>query len=269
MDPNRLKGKNILITGAAQGMGAANAEYFAAHGANVALGDINVDGVNDVAGRINARGNGKAISMKLDVTKRPDHTAAVNATADEFGSINIMLNNAGVNKPKMFLDIDEDNWDLIMNINAKGMLFGMQEAAKKMIDQGPMDDHPYKIINVGSIVSRTAFLDVVPYSCSKYCALAMIIGGAKALWQHKITVNGYGPGVVKTELWEQLDKDLVEIGMFEKEGESMDHLAETMILMKQLSTPDDVKGTAAFLCSDESDYMTGQLIMIDGGMIMQ
>lgn len=269
MDPNRLKGKNILITGAAQGMGAANAEYFAAQGANLCLGDINTDGVNDVAKRINAAGNGKAIATHLDVTKRADHTAAVNATAEEFGSINIMLNNAGVNKPKMFLDIDEENWDLIMNINAKGMLFGMQEAAKKMIDQGPMDDHPYKIINVGSIVSRTAFLDVVPYSCSKYCALAMIIGGAKALWEHKITVNGYGPGVVKTELWEQLDKDLVEIGMFEKEGQSMDHLAETMILMKQLSSPDDVKGTAAFLCSGESDYMTGQLIMIDGGMIMQ
>jgi len=269
MDPNRLKGKNILITGAAQGMGAANAEYFAAQGANVALGDINTDGVNEVANRINAAGNGKAIAMNLDVTKRADHTAAVNATAEEFGSINIMINNAGVNKPKMFLDIDEDNWDMIMNINAKGMLFGMQEAAKKMIEQGPMDDHPYKIINVGSIVSRTAFLDVVPYSCSKYCALAMIIGGAKALWQHKITVNGYGPGVVKTELWEQLDKDLVEIGMFEEEGQSMDHLAETMILMKQLSSPDDVKGTAAFLCSNESDYMTGQLIMIDGGMIMQ
>ncbi|SDE21192.1 SDR family NAD(P)-dependent oxidoreductase [Limimaricola pyoseonensis] len=269
MDPNRLRGKNIVITGAAQGMGAANAEYFAAQGANVCLGDINVDGVGEVARRINAAGNGKAISLGMNVTKRADHAAAVDACAEEFGSINVMLNNAGINKPRMFLDIDEDNWDQIMDINAKGMLFGMQEAAKKMIAQGPMEDHPYKIINVGSIVSRTAFLDVIPYSCSKYCALAMIIGGAKALWEHKITVNGYGPGVVKTELWEQLDKDLVEIGMFEEEGQSMDHLAKTMILMKQLSTPDDVKGTAAFLCSDESDYMTGQLIMIDGGMIMQ
>ncbi|MDQ0317813.1 SDR family NAD(P)-dependent oxidoreductase [Amorphus orientalis] len=269
MDPNRLKGKNILITGAAQGMGAANAEYFAAQGANVCLGDINVDGVNDVAKRINAAGNGKAIAVKLDVTKRDQNRAAVEATAEEFGSINVALMNAGINKPRMFMDIDEDNWDAIMNINAKGMLLGMQESARKMIDQGPMEDHPYKIINVGSIVSRTAFLDVIPYSCSKYCALALIIGGAKALWQHKITVNGYGPGVVKTELWAQLDKDLVEIGMFEEEGQSMDHLAQTMILMKELSTPDDVKGTAAFLASDESDYMTGQLIMIDGGMIMQ
>lgn len=269
MDTERLKGKNIMITGAAQGMGAANAEYFAAQGANVCLGDVNVDGVNEVAKRINEAGNGKAIAVKLDVTKRDENAAAVAATVDAFGSINVALLNAGVNKPRMFMDIDEANWDMIMNINAKGQLLGMQEAARAMIAQGPMEDHPYKIINVGSIVSRTAFLDVVPYSCSKYCTLALTIGGAKALWPHKITVNSYGPGVVKTELWEQLDKDLVEIGMFEKEGQSMDKLAETMILMKKLSTPDDVKGTAAFLASDESDYMTGQLIMIDGGMIMQ
>ncbi|CAN0525518.1 unnamed protein product, partial [Scytosiphon promiscuus] len=163
MDPNRLAGKNIVITGAAQGMGAANAEYFAAQGANVCLGDINHDGVRGVAGRINAAGGGKAIALRMDVTKRGDHTAAVNACAEEFGSINIMLYNAGINRPRMFLDIDEYNWDMVMNVNAKGMLFGMQEAARKMIDQGPMEDHPYKIINVGSIVSRTAFLDVVPY----------------------------------------------------------------------------------------------------------
>ncbi|MDI3338816.1 SDR family oxidoreductase [Defluviimonas aestuarii] len=268
MDPNRLKGKNIMITGAAQGMGACNAEYFAAQGANVCLGDVNVDGVNEVAKRINEAGNGKAIAVKLDVTKREDNAAAVAATVDAFGYINVALMNAGVNKPRMFMDIDEDNWDMIMDINAKGMLFGMQEAARQMIKQGPMDE-VYKIINVGSIVSRTAFLDVVPYSCSKYCALAMIIGGAKALWEHNITVNGYAPGVVRTELWEQLDKDLVEIGMFEEEGQSMDHLAKTMITMKKYSYPDDVKGTAAFLVSPESDYMTGQLIMIDGGMIMQ
>ena len=268
MDATRLQGKNIMITGAAQGMGAANAQYFAAQGANVCLGDINLDGVTELADQINAAGQGRAIAVRLDVTSRADNAAAVAATVDAFGSINVALMNAGINKPRMFMDIDEDNWDAIMNINAKGMLFGMQEAARQMIAQGPMPDHPYKIINVGSIVSRTAFLDVIPYSCSKYCALALIIGGAKALWDHKITVNGYAPGVVRTELWEQLDKDLVEIGMFKEPGQSMDHLARTMITMKRYSYPDDVKGTAAFLVSDESDYMTGQLIMIDGGMIM-
>jgi meso-butanediol dehydrogenase / (S,S)-butanediol dehydrogenase / diacetyl reductase len=269
MDAERLRGKNIMITGAAQGMGATNAEYFAAQGANVCLGDVNADGVHAVAERINGRGNGKAVAVRLDVTRREENAAAVKATVDAFGSVNVALLNAGVNKPRMFMDIDEANWDTIMDINAKGMLFGMQEAARQMIAQGPMEDHPYKIINVGSIVSRTAFLDVIPYSCSKYCALALIIGGAKALWEHRITVNGYAPGVVRTELWEQLDKDLVEIGMFKEPGQSMDHLAKTMITMKRYSYPDDVKGTAAFLASDESDYMTGQLIMIDGGMIMQ
>ena len=269
MDAERLAGKNILITGAAQGMGAANAQYFARQGANLCIGDINLAGVQEVAERINAAGGGRCVAVQMDVTRRQDNAAAVAATVEAFGSINVALLNAGVNKPRMFMDIDEDNWDMIMNINAKGVLLGMQEAARQMIAQGPMEKHPYKIIPVGSIVSRTAFIDVVPYCCSKYAVLALIIGGAKALWEHRITVNGYGPGVVNTELWEQLDKDLVEIGMFEEQGQSMNHIAETMILMKQISTPDDVKGTAAFLCSNESDYMTGQLIMIDGGMIMQ
>ncbi|MBJ3778788.1 SDR family NAD(P)-dependent oxidoreductase [Acuticoccus mangrovi] len=268
MDPNRLKGKNVMITGAAQGMGAAIAEYYAAQGANVCIGDINEAGANEVAARINAAGNGKAIALKLDVTKRADNAAAVAATVDAFGSLNVALLNAGLNKPRFFMDIDEDNWDMIMNVNAKGVLLGMQEAARQMIEQGK-DGGPYKIINVGSIASRTTFDDVVPYCCSKHAVLAMITGGARALVEHNITVNGYGPGVVRTELWEQLDKDLVEIGKFKNPGESMDSLAANMILMKRYSYPNDVIGTAAFLASPESDYMTGQLIMIDGGMVMQ
>lgn len=268
MHRERLQGKNVLITGGAQGMGAAIGEYYAAQGANVCLGDINQEMAQGVADKINAEPYGKAIAVKMDVRSREDNAKAVAAAVAAFGSLNVALLNAGVNKPRMFMDIDEDNWDMIMDINAKGMLLGMQEATRQFIAQGK-DNGPYKIINVGSIVSRTAFLDVIPYSCSKYCALALIIGGAKALIEHNITVNGYGPGVVRTELWEQLDKDLVEIGMFEEEGQSMDHLATTMILMKRYSYPNDVVGTAAFLASPESDYMTGQLIMIDGGMIMQ
>lgn len=269
MDAKRLAGKNILITGAAQGMGACNAEHFAEQGANVCIGDLNEEGVKAVAERINARGNGKAVAMKMDVTKRQENADAVALCVESFGSINVAVLNAGVNKPKMFMDIDEDNWDFIMNINAKGVLLGMQEAARQMIKQGPMDDHPYKLIPVGSILSRAAFKDVVPYSCSKHAVLAMVTGGAKALWEHKITVNSYGPGVVHTELWKQLDKDLVEIGMFEEEGQSLETLRQNMILMQKLSTPQDVMGTAAFLCSNESDYMTGQLLMIDGGIVMQ
>ena len=267
MSDQRLAGKNVLITGGARGMGAAIGEYYAKLGANVCLGDIDEEGCGAVVKRISDAG-GKAVSVKLDVTRRSDMEAAVAATTEAFGSINVMLNNAGINKPMMFLDITEDNWHQIMNVNALGVLFGMQAAAKQMIRQG-RENGPYKIINVGSILSRQAFDDVVPYACSKHSVLALINGGAKALVEHNITVNGYGPGVVRTELWEQLDKDLVAIGKFEKEGESMDKLAEDMILMKRYSYPKDVVGTAAFLASPESDYMTGQLLMIDGGIVMQ
>jgi meso-butanediol dehydrogenase/(S,S)-butanediol dehydrogenase/diacetyl reductase len=194
--------------------------------------------------------------------------AAVKATVDAFGSLNVMINNAGINKPLMFMDITEENWQQIMDVNAWGCLVGMQEAARQMIDQGK-ENGPYKIINVGSILSRQAFDDVIPYSCSKHAVLAMINGGAKALVQHNITVNGYGPGVVRTELWEQLDKDLVAIGKFDKPGQSMDELAANMILMKRYSYPEDIVGTASFLASPESDYMTGQLLMIDGGIVLQ
>jgi meso-butanediol dehydrogenase/(S,S)-butanediol dehydrogenase/diacetyl reductase len=267
MDKTRLANKNILITGAARGMGAAVAEHFASQGAKVCVADINVESCIEVAARINEAG-GHAIAVKLDVTKREEMTAAVSATVEAFGSINIMLNNAGINKPMMFLDITEENWHQIMDVNALGCLIGMQEAAKQMIKQGKQDE-PYKIINVGSILSRQAFDDVIPYSCSKHSVLAMINGGAKALAKDNITVNGYAPGVVRTELWEQLDKDLVAIGKFEKAGESMDKLAEDMILLNRYSYPKDIVGTASFLASSESDYMTGQLLMIDGGMVMQ
>ena len=267
MDTTRLLGKHVMITGAARGMGAAIAEHYAAQGAKICVADVNLEGCNEVVARIKASG-GEAIAAQVDVTKRDQVKAAVEATAEAFGSINVMLNNAGVNKPLMFLDITEENWQQIMDINALGTLIGMQEAAKQMIKQGKQSE-PYKIINVGSILSRQAFDDVVPYACSKHAVLAMINGGAKALAAENITVNGYGPGVVRTELWEQLDKDLVAIGKFEKEGQSMDQLAEDMILLKRYSYPEDVVGTASFLASGESDYMTGQLIMIDGGMIMQ
>lgn len=230
----RLFGKSCLITGAARGMGAAVAKSYAREGAKVCVADINLDGCMTVVDQIVAQG-GEAVAAHLDVTNRQQMTEAVSLTVRSFGSLDVMVNNAGINKPMMFLDITEENWHQIMNVNGLGVLIGMQEAAKQMIRQD-MKNGPYKIINVGSILSRQAFDDVIPYSCSKHAVLALINGGAKALVKHNITVNGYAPGVVDTELWEQLDKDLVEIGKFKQHGESMDKLAEEMILMKRYST---------------------------------
>jgi len=268
MDPQRLKGKNILITGAARGMGAANAEHFAEQGANVCLGDVDLDGASEVAERINGGGNGKAIAVRLDVTSREDNAAAVKATVDEFGMINVALFNAGLNKPRFFMDIDEDNWDLIMNVNTRAMWLGMQEAARQMIAQGPQD-YPYKLINVGSIASRKPLVDVTVYCTSKYGCLALTHCGAVALAEHNITVNGYAPGVVVTPLWEQLDKDLVDIGFKQREGQAYEDIVANELQIKRVSYPDDIKGTAAFLASPDSDYMTGQMIHIDGGWCIQ
>jgi NAD(P)-dependent dehydrogenase (short-subunit alcohol dehydrogenase family) len=161
----------------------------------------------------------------MDVTKREDNAAAVAATVDAFGSINVGLFNAGLNKPRFFMDIDEDNWDMIMNVNTKAMWLGMQETARQMIAQGPQDK-PYKLINVGSIASRKPLVDVTVYCTSKYGCLALTECGAVGLAEHNITVNGYAPGVVVTPLWEQLDKDLVEIGFKEREGQAYDDIVE-------------------------------------------
>lgn len=268
MDPERLKGKNILITGAARGMGACNAEYFAELGANVCLGDLDIDEAQKVADQINARGNGRAIAVRMDVTRREDNVAAVKAVVDEFGMINVGLFNAGLNKPRFFMDIDEDNWDMIMSVNTKAMWLGMQETARQMIAQGPQD-YPYKLINVGSIASRKPLVDVTVYCTSKYGCLALTHCGAIGLAEHNITVNGYAPGVVVTPLWEQLDKDLVDIGFKEREGQAYDDIVRDALQIKRVSYPKDIKGTAAFLASSDSDYMTGQMIHIDGGWCIQ
>ena len=268
MDPNRLKGKNILITGAARGMGAANAEAFAAEGANVCLGDLDRDEAQAVADRINEAGNGAAIAVEMDVTKRADNAAAVKAVVDTWGEINVAVFNAGLNKPRFFMDIDEDNWDLIMTVNTKAMWLGMQETARQMITQGPRD-YPYKLINVGSIASRKPLVDVTVYCTSKYGCLALTHCGAIGLSEHNITVNGYAPGVVVTPLWEQLDKDLVDIGFKQKEGQAYEDIVRDALQIKRVSYPEDVTGTAAFLASPDSDYMTGQMIHIDGGWCIQ
>ncbi len=263
----RLAGKNVLITGAAQGMGAAVAHHYALLGAQVCLADINVEGVAQVAQEIRSSG-GTATHIELDVRSEEAAAAAVAHTVEQFGSINVLLNNAGINNPLFFLDITRENYENIMGVNTWGTLNCMQAAARQMKTQGKQK-FPYKIINVGSILSRETFDDVVVYGASKHAVLALIKGGAKSLIEHGITVNGYGPGVVRTEMWEQLDRELVAIGKFDKLGESMDSLAENMILMKRYSYPEDIIGTAAFLASPDSDYMTGQLLMIDGGMVIQ
>ena len=175
-----------------------------------------------------------------------------------------MVNNAGFNKPEPFLEASETVWHQIMNVNALGVMIGIQEAAKAMIAAGTKG----KIINTASIAGRTGYADFAPYSASKFAVVALTHAGARALAANGITVNAFAPGVVATPLWAQLDKDLMAMGVSSSPGEALKNFSSS-ILLGRAAQPADVVGTVRFLASPASDYMTGQVLIIDGGMILQ
>lgn len=264
----RVDGRAIIVTGAAQGMGRAAATRLVEEGASVTFADLDGDKAEAAAEQAAATSGGRAIAVAVDVRKRDQVKAAVDATVAAFGRLDVIFNNAGVNRPQKFLETTEDNWRFIMDVNALGVLIGMQEAAKQMIKQGRRGEFGGKIINTTSIVGRQGLdPNVAPYSVSKFGVVALTQMGARELAPHGISVNGFGPGVVDTPLWETLDEQLVELGVAEKKGEAMKSFSAN-ILKGRPATPDDITGTTTFLASPESDYMTGQIIMIDGGMVL-
>jgi meso-butanediol dehydrogenase/(S,S)-butanediol dehydrogenase/diacetyl reductase len=258
-----MSNRTCIVTGSAKGIGRAIGEALLRDGANVVFADLDAT-VTETAEQANRHADGgRAIGIRMDVTNRAEVRGAVERTAEEFGSLDVMFNNAGVNKPMNFMDVTEDNWNFIMKINGLGVLIGTQEAARQMIAQGKGG----KIVNTASIASRQGFDNVAPYCASKFAVLSLTQSAARALAKHKITVNGFAPGVVATELWKQLDKDLMEIGASERPGQAIEEFS-TGILLGRPALPDDLTGTTSFLASSASDYMTGQIIMIDGGMIL-
>ncbi len=263
---NRLKGKNIIVTGAARGMGQSIADDLVQEGGNVVYADLDqtvVDVAASAGSRIDGSAAGRAVGMKADVSKREDVKALVEKCVSEFGSLDIMFNNAGVNKPLNFLDVTDENWDFIMKVNAYGVLIGTQEAARQMIKQGKGG----KIINTASIAGRQGYDNIAPYCASKFAVISLTQSAARAFAKDNITVNGFAPGVVNTPLWEKLDLDLMEIGASEKPGQAIAAFSAG-ILRGRAATAKDIVGTTTYLASADSDYMTGQIIMIDGGMVL-
>jgi meso-butanediol dehydrogenase/(S,S)-butanediol dehydrogenase/diacetyl reductase len=262
----RVSGRVCVVTGAAQGIGRAIAEALLDEGAQVCLADINGDKVAETADAIRSRLNGRAgdvTSVRVDVTDRAQVRAMIAHTVDTFGRLDVKFNNAGVNKPMNFMDVTESNWRFIMDVNALGCMIGMQEAARQMIAQGGGG----KIVNTASVASRQGFDNVAPYCASKWAVVSLTQSGARDLAKHDITVTGFAPGVVATEMWEQVDKDLMEIGAAERPGQAMQEFSAE-ILRGRVATPADITGTTTFLASRDSDYMTGQIVMIDGGMTL-
>lgn len=258
----RLHGKSVVVTGGAQGIGRGIALRLAEEGASVTVGDLNLKGAQETASVIESAG-GRANAVEVDVVDREAVRAMLDTAGEAFGGVDVVFNNAGFNQPMPFLEVSRDNWDAVVGVNGWGVLLGTQEAAKKMIAQGGGG----KIINTASIASRQGYASFVSYSASKFAVVAITQAGARALASHDITVNAFAPGVVDTPLWEQLDRDLMDIGDAERPGQAFEEFSSG-ILRGRAATPADIAGTAVFLASSDSDYMTGQVVMIDGGMVL-
>jgi len=262
----RVSGRSCIVTGAARGIGRAIGEALLDEGADVCFADIDADGAARVASENAARaraGGGAVTHAAVDVTDRAQVRRMIEHAVEIFGKLDVTFNNAGVNRPLKFMDVTEENWAFVMNINGLGCLIGMQEAARQMIAQGGGG----KIVNTASIASRQGFDNVAPYCASKWAVVSLTQSAARDLAKHDITVTGFAPGVVATEMWEQVDRDLMDIGAAERPGQAMEEFSAD-ILKGRVATPADITGTTTFLASRDSDYMTGQIIMIDGGMTL-
>lgn len=253
----------VVITGTARGIGLGVAETLAQSGYGVVIADIDDAAGKQAATEITAAG-GKAIFAHTDVSDRASVAATIRACEAAYGFLHGIVNNAGFNRPQPFLETTEDNWNRIMTINGLGVMIGMQEAAKAMIAAG----HKSRVVSTASMAGRTGFGDFAPYCASKAAVISLTQAAARALAPHGITVNAFAPGVVETDLWTQLDRDLMAMGASSAPGEAMRNFAAD-IPLGRTSRPSDIAGTVAFLISPASDYMTGQCLMIDGGMIMQ
>lgn len=262
---DQLKNKNVIITGSGSrsGIGAGLALGFAERGANIAVCDINEEAAKLVAEEISATFGVKTIAVRADVTNRAEVQAMIAKTVESFGHLDVMVNNAGVIQHAEFLDITDSDWRRVMDTNAYGTLVGMQEAIKQMIVQG----NGGKIVNLSSIASRQGFPAFAHYSASKWAIVSLSQSAAKQFAPHKINVNCMGPGIVHTSMMDGLDRQFLEKGLTKQVGDVL-HDMSVGIPLGRYSVPADLVGTAAFLASSDSDYMTGQNILIDGGMVM-
>ena len=257
-----IKGKSIIVTGGAQGIGEGIIRRLADEDARVVVADLNGAKAEALAAELRGKGR-EAISVKVDVADRSAVKAMVAQTVKAFGGIDVLFNNAGFNKPVPFFDVDEDNFNSIIRVNTLGVLIGMQEVGKQMIAQG----RGGKIINTASIAGRQGYAEFAPYCVSKAGVISLTQAAAREMAKHKITVNGIAPGVVVTPLWDGLEQDMIDRGVIKKKGEFIESFSAS-ILLGRPSKPVDLSGTALFLASADSDYITGQIIMCEGGMIL-
>lgn len=257
-----VENKVVIVTGAARGIGAGIAANLVENGAKLVIADLNEETAKQTAAKI-SRVDGDVMAVGVDVSDRQSVQELIARTVEQFGRVDVMFNNAGISQTCPFLEVTDEDFDRIMRINGRGVLIGTQEAAKQMIAQGGGG----KIVNTASIAGKQGYPLFAHYCASKFAVVALTQAAARSLAEHQITVNCFGPGVVKTELWEQLDREFMDHGLTEKPEQAINEFSQS-ILLGRVSLPTDISGVTTFLASAASDYITGQTIMVDGGMVL-
>lgn len=249
----KLAGKSVLITGAAQGIGAATARTFAAYGAKVAVADVNEEGGRETVAAIEKDG-GEAIFVRADVTSGADVQAAVQATVRAFGRLDCAVNNAGVEQQGSALhEITEETFDQLVAVNLKGVWLSMKHEITQMLAQGGGGT----IVNMASVAGLVGLpLGISDYSATKGGVVALTRTAAIEYVKQGIRINAVCPGVVRTAML----AGAIEAGMFTETEAAALHPSGVLI------SPEDVAETFAYLCSDESKHVVGQSIALDGGM---
>jgi NAD(P)-dependent dehydrogenase (short-subunit alcohol dehydrogenase family) len=251
----RLAGKSALITGAARGIGAAFAAAYVREGATVAIGDIDIARAEKTASSIGSN----AFAVKLDVTDQSSIEAAVAAVEARTGSIDILINNAGVFDMAPIVEITRESFERLFSINVSGTLFTLQAVAKAMIGSGKGG----KIINMASQAGRRGEGLVAVYCATKAAVISLTQSAGLDLIKHKINVNAIAPGVVDGEHWAGVDALFAK---YENRplGEKK-RLVGQAVPLGRMGTTQDLTGMAIFLASSEADYIVAQTYNVDGG----
>ena len=257
-----LQDKIAVVTGAGRGMGRAISLQLAEAGANVAVADINAENVEETSIAVKAMGR-ESLAVHADMGSVDDIDRMIGQAKDTFGRIDIIVNNAGVTRYLYILDVEEQDWDRIHRVNAKGVFFCMQRAAREMIAQGDGG----RIVNIASIAGKGySGTSNAAYAASKGAVISMTMIAAHQLGQHNINVNAICPGSTLTEMAAETMQGRAEIS-----GQSIAELEQardSRIPIGRPNTPDDIAAMARFLSGPGARNITGQSFNVDGGLVM-
>jgi NAD(P)-dependent dehydrogenase (short-subunit alcohol dehydrogenase family) len=255
-----LKGQVAIVTGAGRGIGRAIALELARQGADVVIAELDQAGAKRTAEEVGALGR-RAVVAPTDVTSRADLRAMVDRARAEFGRIDILVNNAGIYKAAPTLDVTEDHWDAIMNINAKAVFFASQAVLPVMIAQ-----KSGSIVSLASMAGKIGSKTNLPYNASKAAVVSMTKSLALAHAADGIRVNCVCPGFVETDMWTMVSRD--QGALLGITAEEFTRHRAAQVPLGRMEKPEDVAHVVAFLAGPRSGYMTGQALSVDGGLVM-